>query len=113
MKLTYKIDMDARTRPVTMGEADGMRIYRRSLVFLLETAFDELYPNATLTVDHSVSSGGYYCEVDGHSPLIQEELDQIDNQMRKLVEADITFTREEVPLTEAIERFIKKGKEDK
>jgi len=112
-ELTYKIDMDARTRPVTMGEADGMRIYRRSLVFLLETAFDELYPNATLTVDHSVSSGGYYCEVDGHSPLIQEELDQIDNQMRKLVEADITFTREEVPLTEAIERFIKKGKEDK
>jgi len=40
-----------------------MLIYRRSLTFLLETVFEELFPDAVLRVDHSVSSGGFYCQV--------------------------------------------------
>lgn len=28
-ELTYPIEMDARVNPVTMGEEDGMRIYRQ------------------------------------------------------------------------------------
>src|SRR5512143_1810200 len=47
-ELTYPIKMDATVQPVTMGDADGMRIYRRSLTFLLETAFEELFPDANL-----------------------------------------------------------------
>ena len=112
-ELTYRIDMDARVRPVTMGEADGMRIYRRSLVFLLETAFKHLYPNAILTVDHSVSSGGYYCEVSGRHPLSQDELNLIEKEMDKLVKQDIEFIREQVPLAVAIQKFIEKGQNDK
>ncbi len=42
-ELTFPITMDAKVRAVTMGEPDGMLIYRRSLVFLLETAFEELF----------------------------------------------------------------------
>jgi uridine kinase len=57
-ELTYPIEIESTVRPVTMGEADGMRIYRRSLTFLLSAVFDELFPEADLTVDHSVSSGG-------------------------------------------------------
>jgi uridine kinase len=52
--------MDAHVQPVTMGEADGMRIYRRSLTFLMETAFEKLFPGAFVTIDHSVAFGGYY-----------------------------------------------------
>jgi uridine kinase len=39
-ELTYPIEIDARVRPITMAEADGMRIYRRSLTFLLAAAFE-------------------------------------------------------------------------
>lgn len=112
-ELTYKIGMDAHVRPVTMGEADGMRIYRRSLVFLLETAFKHLFPEATLTVDHSVSSGGYYCEVSGRAPFSQDELNLIAKEMQEIVDQNLLFIREEVPLAEAIERFIEKGQTDK
>ncbi len=54
-ELTYPIDIESRVRPITMAEADGARIYRRSITFLLEAAFEELFPNDDLIVDHSVA----------------------------------------------------------
>ena len=68
-ELTYPITMDSTLAPVTMADADGARIYRRSLTFLLETAFSVLFLNAVLIIDHSISSGGYYCHVNGRPPL--------------------------------------------
>src|SRR5512133_4188549 len=73
-ELTYPITIEARVEPVTMADADGARIYRRSIVFLLETAFEDLFEDVELTVDHSVSSGGFYCQVTGRPPLNQAEL---------------------------------------
>src|SRR3990172_8855514 len=96
-----------------MGEPDGMRIYRRSLTFLLETAFEKLFPQAILTIDHSVSSGGYYCHVEGRAQLSGQELTSLEARMRELVAADEPFERRIVPLKEAIEHFQEKGHEDK
>ncbi|MDH5508600.1 MAG: nucleoside kinase, partial [Anaerolineae bacterium] len=52
-ELTYGIDIESNVEPVTMGTEDGMRIYRRSLTFLLEAAFYELFPEAEIAIDHS------------------------------------------------------------
>ena len=38
-ELTYPVKMDSTVSPISMSEEDGMRIYRRSLVFLLVAAF--------------------------------------------------------------------------
>lgn len=112
-ELTYPIQMDAQVRPVTMGEPDGMLIYRRSLTFLLDAAFDELFSNATLTIDHSVSSGGYYCEIKGRPGLTQDELQSLEAHMRSMVDEDIPFSKREAPLKEAIAYFEAKGQTDK
>ena len=105
--------MEPTVRPVTMCEADGMLIYRRSLTFLLDAAFDDLFADATLTIDHSVSSGGYYCEVSGRPALTDEELNQLETYMRQLVEQDLPFQKREAPLNEAIAYFEAKGQTDK
>jgi uridine kinase len=112
-ELTYPIEMDSHVRPVTMGSADGMRIYRRSLTFLLAAAFEELHPDARLTVDHSVSSGGYYCEVSDHDPLTQKELQNVEDRMREFVDEDLPFAKTVTPIDEAIEHFTKKAYKDK
>ncbi len=112
-ELHYQITMDANVRPVTMGEADGMRFYRRSLTFLLESAFQDIYPNAILTIDHSITTGGYFCQVYRHSPLEAEELAKVEKRMRELVEQDIPFERTKVPLKEAIAHFEERGFSDK
>jgi uridine kinase len=112
-ELTYAIQMEAKVRPVTMGEPDGMRIYRRSLTFMMENAFSAQFPEATLTIDHSVASGGYYCQVSGRPPLSGLELSCLEERMHSLVAADLPFRRQEMPLKEAIEYFQKSGYEDK
>ncbi|MEA2008149.1 MAG: nucleoside kinase [Chloroflexota bacterium] len=108
-ELPYSITMDADVRPVTMTSADGMRFYRRSLTFLLESAFQDIYPNAILTIDHSIPSGGYFCQVYRRSPLDAEELNKVENRMRELVEQNIPFERTKVPLQEAIAHFEERG----
>jgi uridine kinase len=112
-ELTFPIHIDAKVTPVSMEDADGMLIYRRSLTFLLDSAFEELFPDATLTVDHSVSSGGYYCEVKERLPLSEGELDDLQAHMRALVESDLPFSKREVPLAEAVAYFEAKGYTDK
>ncbi len=112
-ELTFPVNIDSNLNPVTMAQADGMLIYRRSLTFLLDAAFEELFPEAILTIDHSVSSGGYYCEVKNHAPLNPGELDDLEDHMRALVDADLPFTKREVPLPEAVAYFEAKGYDDK
>ncbi len=112
-ELTYPVQIESEVEPVTMATPDGMRIYRRSLTFLLETVFEELFPDATLTIDHSVSSGGYFCQVLSRAPLTLAELETIEARMRQLVEQDLPFCRLEIPLQEAIDYFKSKGHEDK
>lgn len=112
-ELTYPIVMDSRVQPVTMADADGSRIYRRSLIFLLETAFEDLYSPAELTVDHSVSSGGYFCQVAGRPALSQDDLNDLNRRMHELVAADLPLQREQVPLNEAVAYFESKRQFDK
>lgn len=112
-ELTYPIQIESRVRPVTMGEADGMLIYRRSLTFLMEAAFAELFPGAILTIDHSVAAGGFFCQVFERPPLSQDELDRLEARMRQFVEKNLPLQRQEVPLGEAIAHFQSKGYLDK
>ncbi len=112
-ELTYPIQIEAHVRPVTMADADGARIYRRSLTFLLDMAFADLFPQASLTVDHSITSGGYYCQVSGRPPLSSQELQALEAHMRRLVEEDLPFERLEIPLSEALAYFREQGAQDK
>ncbi|WKZ39835.1 MAG: nucleoside kinase [Anaerolineales bacterium] len=112
-ELTYPIHIESNCTPVTMDTADGARIYRRSLVFLLEMVFAEIFPTNRLNIDHSVSSGGFFCDVVEREHFTQAEIDALENRMRVLIEEDHLFERREVPLQEAIEYFTRRGYEDK
>lgn len=112
-ELTYPIEMDSRIRPVTMLDEDGMLIYRRSLTFLMDMAYEDLFPDSLLTIDHSVSAGGYYCQTADRRPITGDDLERLQLYMQELVKADLPFIRREVPLEQAIAYFESKGYSDK
>ncbi len=112
-ELTYPIEMEANVQPVTMGDPDGGRIYRRSLTFLLEVAFSNLFPDVDLLIDHSVAWGGYYCHVRGREELSADELNALETEMQRLVQLDLPFERREVPIDEAIAFFERANYPDK
>jgi len=112
-ELSYKIWTDASVEPLFLSDSDGIRIYRRSLSFLLITVIRELFPEAYIFVDHSLPFGGFFCEVGGRKPFDEEELAQIEERMHEIVAKDFSIRRELVPLDEAVEMFRARGETDK
>jgi uridine kinase len=112
-ELSYKIWTDASVEPLFLSNSDGIRIYRRSLSFLLITVIRELFPEAYIFVDHSLPFGGFFCEVGGRKPFDEEELAEIEERMHDIVEKDFCIRRERVPLDEAVKMFRERGETDK
>jgi len=112
-ELTYRVESDIEVTPLTMAHSDGFRIYRRSLAFLLVTVAHELFPEATIFVDHSLTFGGYFCQVQGRQPFSAKELAQIEARMREIVEADEPILKTRVPLNDAIALWQARGDDDK
>jgi uridine kinase len=112
-ELSENIRTDVEVVPIRMSSTDGARIYRRSLTFLLVVAAAELFPEAQIYVDHSLTFGGYFCRVEGHEPLTEEEIKRLESRMAEIVEEDAPITRKEVPLSVALALFRQRGDDDK
>ena len=98
---------------LNLSTSDGSKIYRRSLTFLLETAFEQLYKDYFIAIDHSVPNGGYFCKVLGREPLSNEEIKELQRKMGELVKNDLPICRQRVNLKAAIKYFKEKGYKDK
>lgn len=112
-ELTYPIQRDVEAQPLSMAADDGMKIYRRGLTFLMVAAALRLFPKAQVVVDHSIQSGGYFCQVRGRAAFTKDELSQLAAEMQAMVVADLPITKETLPLSQAIEMFRARDDHDK
>jgi len=112
-ELTYHIVTDSEVTSITIADSDGMRIYRRSLAFLMVTVAEELFPDIQVVIDYALNFGGFYCEIRGGAPFKPEELARIEAGMRELVDSDIPIGKKRVPLEKALAYFEAKGHTDK
>jgi len=112
-ELAQPLNADAHLVPLTTGNPDGARIYRRSLSFLMIAAAAEVFPNQVITVQHSMPFGGYYCEREDNGRVTKEELNHLRQRMRELVAADLPITRVVIPLNEALQIFRASGDMEK
>lgn len=112
-ELTYPLYQDADVTPITLGQSDGGRIYRRSLVLLLVVAVDALWSGTGVNVNFAVRDGGFYCVVTGRDPLSQEELGRVETKMRALVAENLPITKREVAIDDARAFFATRGAGDK
>jgi len=111
-ELTWPVACDVEAAPVTLADSDGVRIYRRSLSFLLVAAAQQIFPQAQVYVDYPLPFGGCFCEVRGRGPFTPQELDRLEARMREMVAADLPITKEQVPLEQAVALFRSWGEEE-
>jgi uridine kinase len=91
----------------------GMRTYVRSLSFILYKTIRELFPEASLRIEHPVSKG-YYCKIMNLGrDLTESDLQEIRERMSLVILQDIPFEMEIMPTQEAIEIFESYGAMDK
>lgn len=98
---------------IDMSSQDGMRIYRRSLIFLLVAAVSELFPGVRLYIDYSMTFGGLFCHVGRPEPFSVAELSALEARMHQLADANLPIQRIELPIEQAIAEFRAKGDEEK
>ncbi|MBI9063010.1 MAG: nucleoside kinase [Marinilabiliaceae bacterium] len=112
-ELTYEIYHPKTIEFIDYTHPDGMRMYIRSLSFLLFKAVDDLYPGAKLRIEHSVSKG-IYCEVHNtKSELNIQDVLEIGQHMHKIVNQDLPFIRREEETNEVIKLFEAQNQPDK
>jgi uridine kinase len=112
-ELAYPVMQDSTLAPVTLKSSDGGRIYRRSLIMLMATAVEELFPGVKVSVRYAITEGGFYCKLLNRDPFDQPELDQLDAHMRAIVEADDPITKRIASLEEASQLFTSRNEDDK
>lgn len=107
--LTEPLIVDVDVEPVSLAAEDGMRIYQRSLILLLEVAARELF-QVHMDVDYSLIFGGLYCHALERA-LSEKEVAQIEARMRALFVEDAPIGREVVRIEDAIAWFKAQGDE--
>jgi uridine kinase len=112
-ELSFDVETDATLKPILLSSSDGGRIYRRSLVLLLTTAIDELFPGTKVGVRYAIPEGGFYCVLRNRAPFTAKELQQLEGHMQEIVAADDLITKQTVPLDEALRIFEERKADDK
>lgn len=108
-ELSHQLKEDAMLVPVTSANSDGARIYRRSLSFLMIVAAAEMWPGKTITIQHSMPFGGYYCECNDSGCITPDNIQVLKRRMQALVNADLPIEQVRVPLDEALVIFRENG----
>ena len=61
--LTYEIEQDGTLELVHLTDKDGMRIYKRGIIYIISKAFNELFPQALITVNYQLYNS-MFCNVE-------------------------------------------------
>ncbi len=93
---------------INFSSADGIRILQRSLSFVFIRAVKELFADASVDIQHSLSKG-LFCVISKATPLTAAEVDQIEAKMRALVAADEPFEKMTISHDEAQKIFEAQG----
>jgi uridine kinase len=111
-ELTAAVKPPATVRFLDLTDKEGRRIYQRSLTFLLIAAASDLFPDAAVTVEHSLGKG-LYCEIKKTPELSAVDVAAVEQRMRQLVEMNLSLQKRKVPPSEAARIFRSQGFDDK
>ena len=108
--LTFRLYRNKDVEFLDITSDAGMRLYVRSLTFVMMKAMHELFPGRTVRFENPISNG-YYCRME--TQLTENEVNSIRERMHTIIERDIRFKRVDCHTSEAIEIFSKIGRSDK
>ncbi len=109
--LSDKIENDVSVTFVDASVEEGRRVYRSSLTMMMLKAFYKLFPNGTLTVNHSVM-GGVWCTPEIGETFKTSHLHLLEEEMARLVEQKIPFVTQAMDATDVIEIFKNRNRPD-
>lgn len=97
--LRYEMTQDCDLRILTFEDEEGRAAFRHTASHILAQAVKRLYPETKLAIGPAIQDGFYY-DFEFESPISNDDLEQIEKEMKKIVEEKeeirrYTLTREQ------------------
>ena len=91
---------DCELEILTFRDDEGKKAYRHTASHIMAQAVKRLYPDTKLAIGPAIDDGFYY-DFD-RTPFSQEELGDIEKEMKKIIKENIKIERFTLPREEAI-----------
>ncbi len=112
-ELSFCVVKSKQVEFIDVSHPDGIRMYVRSLIFVLFSAVKEVLPHVSLRVQKGISNG-YFCELNGLGREINErDISLITEEMQTLIDRDIPFLKKGMLTEVAVDLLVKQGLEEK
>jgi threonyl-tRNA synthetase len=98
--------------PIFLNTEEGLEIMRHSTSHVMAMAVRELFPGTKVTIGPAIENGFYY-DFEYERPFREEDLKEIEQKMKEIVEMDLPFKREEMSSQEALDFFMNEGEDYK
>lgn len=110
---TRPINQDTTLKLLTWDDNNGKNTFWHSSAHLMAEAIESMFPGAKFWVGPALDNGFYY-DVDlGDKTINEEDLRKLEVKMAELAKQNNSYTRKEIPKSEAIQYFSEKGDEYK
>ena len=86
-----------------MANEEKLAVIRHSMSHVMAEAVLEMFPTAQIAIGPSIENGFYY-DFELPRQLVNEDLDEITERMKKIIKSDKEFKRIEVTRDEEIGR---------
>ncbi|MEN6304701.1 MAG: threonine--tRNA ligase [Armatimonadia bacterium] len=110
--LTRPLETDGTLAILTFDSEEGKSVYWHSAAHIMADAVMRVFPHAKPTIGPAIEEGFYY---DFHMdrPFNEDDLEKIEAEMKKIVDADLPFSCHVVTAAEAREKWEQQGNEYK
>ncbi|WP_032076005.1 nucleoside kinase [Clostridium drakei] len=111
-ELTSTIEENSEIEVVNITDKLGSKTFIRTLQFILIKSVFDLFPEAQITIEHSLSKG-LFGEIHKDTPLTEEDIHKIKIRMNEIIQKNIEIKKVSMDRKKAIEIFSMYKMEDK
>lgn len=112
-ELDYIISDDCDIQLLDLTDSSAVRIYQSTLRYTILMAFRNIFPHVRIIFNYSISRA-IFASVSGLGrPFNQKDLQTVENELKRLIEADLPIKRHSMSKEQAKEYYNSVNLEDK
>ncbi len=101
--LRMPIKEDVHLNILTFEDQGGKHAYWHTTTHIMAQAVKRLFPDAKLAIGPAIENGFYY-DFDVEQPFTPEDLEKIENEMKKIIKENLPIERYVLPKDQAIKQ---------
>ena len=81
------VETNGNIELIKINSKEGMKIYRRTLTYIMGKAFWSIYPEAHVIVNYQLSNA-MYCDIE-NMEVTEEMMEKVKSKMQEIIDRDL------------------------